>query len=75
MTLEEKELLNIKKIIGALETNVNTLQLGNNSPYWNGTNAYQFFKSCGAQIEHDSFLLENLNQCLEYLRDKSNKND
>lgn len=68
----ESELLNIKNAISELELCVDTLQNGNNdAPYWNGANAYQFFKSCSAQIQHDNYLLDNLSQCLEFLKEKN----
>lgn len=68
----EMELLNIRNAMGRLETRVGILQTGGkNGPYWNGSNAYKFFKFCTAQIEHNYCLLANLEQCLEYLKAKS----
>ena len=68
----EMELLKVHKALGKLETDIGLLQAGDkNGPYWNGANAYQFMKSCCAQIDHDHFLLGKLNDCFKYL---SNKN-
>ena len=70
----EMELLNVKKKLGNIETSIGLLQTGDkNGPYWNGSNAYHFFKSCSAQIDHDHNLLSHLNDCFDFLVSKCEK--
>ena len=64
----EVELIKLKESLGQLETSVGILQTGDkNGPYWNGESAYQFYKSCFAQIDHNYYLYDHLKKCHEYL--------
>lgn len=64
----EVELIKLQEALGKLETTVGLLQTGDkNGPYWNGENAYHFYKSCFAQIDHNYHLYDNLKRCHEYL--------
>ena len=71
----EMELLNVQRALGKLETSIGLLQTGDkNGPFWNGSSAYTFLKSGCAQIDHDHYLLDNIDQCFEYLKKVSEKN-
>ncbi len=71
----EKELKRAQRALGKIETSVGLLQTGDkNGPYWNGSNSYKFLKSCCAQIDHDQYLLSNLNKCYDYLSGILKKN-
>jgi hypothetical protein len=59
----------VKNAISQLETDIAIVQTGDaNGPYWNGSNAYSFAKSCLTQIDCDNQLLKSFDQCLNYLK-------
>ena len=69
------ELLKANNALEKLEKDVEVLQTGdNNGPYWNGVNAYQIMNSCVGHIDHDRYLLCELNGCFDYLASVSDKN-
>ena len=64
----EAEVLKLKTALEGLETDLVQLQLGdNNEPYWNGKNAYDFYKSSLGHLDHDKTLLTNLEKCSDYI--------
>lgn len=62
------ELLQLEIALAKLETDIAICQTGSDKgPYWNGLNAYGFYKSSIGFFEHDKNLLKNLKKCSEYL--------
>lgn len=64
----QTEILKLKNALNKLETDVAILQTGDvNGPFWNGANAYEFYKASLGHIEHDRTLLKHLEKCSESL--------
>lgn len=71
----ESELLKVNIALERLENSVELLQTGDKiGPYWNGDNAYQIMNSCVGHIDHDRYLLYELDGCFKYLTSISDKN-
>lgn len=71
----EMELLKAHNALEKFENSVEFLQTGDKmGPYWNGDNAYQVMNSCVGQIDHDRYLLCELDGCFEYLTSIFEKN-
>ena len=64
----EKEILKLNKSLSKLETDIGLLQFGNkNTPYWNGSNAYDAVASAIGHFYHDKKLISNLEKCADYI--------
>ena len=71
----ETELLKANNALEKLEQSIEKIQTGDKKgPYWNGGNAYQTISSCAGHIDHDRYLLCELDGCFKYLSSISNKN-
>ena len=68
------EISKLKLAIDNFEKDMIELQNGDgNKSYWSGENAYMSIKSCLGYLEHNKYLLNELNRCSEYLNNLSNQ--
>lgn len=60
----QSEMIKLKNSLNKLETNVAVLQTGDkNGAFWNGENAYEFYKASLGHIDHDRNLLKHIEKC------------
>ncbi len=62
------EISKLKLAMDNFEKDIVELQNGDgNKSYWSGEKAYSSIKSCLGYIEHDKYLLNELNRCSQHL--------
>jgi len=68
------EITNFKETLAQLKKDMLELQIGSdNKAFWCGETAYGWIKATLAHLDHNKVLEENLEQCLEYLQNNSEK--
>ncbi len=64
----KNEVSKFEKALNQLEADLNLLQNGGfNEIYWNGPGAYSFIKSCLGYLDHNKYLLTQVNKCSKYM--------